>query len=190
MVGIDPTVTYRLGPFIVNSGWPCPAFQSSTGELFHFGTSIDVLGADLLAGIAPLTIHHPTAAECAPPTNQAAIVITDDLGTVLTNANMFVCPLAADGTPCATNGFPDGTDSQGRLLINNVDPTVTYRLGPFIVNSGWPCPAVFDGQEFHFGANYDILGADLLAGIAPLTIHHPTAARCATDEPSHDRDHR
>ena len=60
---VDPTVTYRLTPFIANSGWPCPQYISPTGDTFHFGDTRDILGADLIAGTT-FVIHHPSTEEC------------------------------------------------------------------------------------------------------------------------------
>jgi hypothetical protein len=171
---VDPNVTYRLTPFIVNSGWPCVQYTDpATRDTFHFGASRDITGTQLLASTVTLTIHKPTASECV------AVKVTDDAGTVLTNANMFICPLAADGTPCASNTFPN-RDPDGTLRLT-VDPNVTYRLTPFIVNSGWPCVQYTDpatGDTFHFGASRDITGTQLLASTVTLTIHKPTASEC------------
>ena len=76
---------------------------------------------------------------------------------------MFICPLAADGTPCPGPSF-DGPDPDGTIRFD-VDPAVTYRLNAFINNSGWPCPDyVNSAGAFHFSPITDHLGAELLAG--------------------------
>ena len=145
----------------------------TSGDTFHFGASRDITGAQLLASTVTLIIHKPTASECV------AVKVADDTGNVLTTANMFICPLAADGTPCTTDSFPN-RDPDGTLRLT-VDPNVTYRLRPFIVNSGWPCVQYTDptsGDTFHFGASRDITGAQLLASTITLIIHKPTAAEC------------
>ena len=77
------------------------------GQEFHFGANYD----SSVPTSSPASHHSPFTTRTPPSVRHRRTkprsVITDDLGTVLTNANMFVCPLAADGTPCATNGFPD-----------------------------------------------------------------------------------
>jgi hypothetical protein len=173
----DPTVTYRLGAFVANSGWPCPQYKSPDGTLFHFSSSTDIVGADLIADGLTLVIHHPVASEC--PTDNATVRVVDDLGNPLPTAGLFVCPLEADGSGCPQNQSFDGPDADG-LIHLVADPAVTYRLGAFLANSGWPCPAYQspDGTWFHFSPSTDILGADLIDDGLTLVIHHPTESEC------------
>ena len=59
---LDPAVTYRLQAFIVNTGWPCPAFVGPNGDTFHFSASVD-LPATQVAGTV-FVIDRPDATDC------------------------------------------------------------------------------------------------------------------------------
>ena len=64
---VDPTVTYRLNAFYVNSGWPCPDYVGPNGDTFHFSDITDHLGADLVTTTTTFVIDEPDASDCAPP---------------------------------------------------------------------------------------------------------------------------
>jgi hypothetical protein len=183
---IDPHVTYRLQALVADSGWPCPAYTDpNNGAQFHFSAQRDIVGADLIGHTTTFTIHHPSADECAPPSNAAVVTVVDDTGTPLPSAGMFVCPLAADGTPCPGPSF-DGPDPDGVTRLDNIDPGTTYRLQAFITNSGWPCPSYTNpssGDYWHFSAERDIVGADLIGHTTTFTIHHPTPDECQPPPP-------
>jgi hypothetical protein len=173
-VTLDEHVKYDIDAFVKDPvpGWACPGTIFQGGEFYFAAISIKAFPESVPKN-ATLVIHKPSASECV------AVKVADDAGNVLTNANMFICPLAADGTPCASNTFPN-RDPDGTLRLT-VDPNVTYRLTPFIVNSGWPCVQYTDpatGDTFHFGASRDITGTQLLASTVTLTIHKPTASEC------------
>ena len=132
---LDPAVTYRLQAFIVNTGWPCPAFVAPNGDRFHFSASVDLPATQVVG--TTFVIDRPEPADCAQPAGYV-VTVTDENGVALATAGMFVCALAPDGTPCAGPSF-DGPDPDGVIRLD-LDPTVTYRLQAFIVNTGWPCP--------------------------------------------------
>lgn len=177
---VDPTVTYRLGAFLANPGWPCPPYIHTDGTPFFFSPNVDILGADLITDGLTLVIHHPSASEC--PVDNATVRVMDDVGNELTTAGLFVCALDPDGTPCPDGITYEQADADG-LIHLNVEPTVTYRLGAFVVDPGWPCPGwkSGDGKDFYFSPNTDILGADLIADGLTLVIHRPTADECPAD---------
>ena len=151
--------------------WACPGSEFNGGE-FYFAENPFSADASDVPRDATLLIEVPTTFDCVP------VVVTDDLGNALPAAGLIVCPLAADGTPCAAPSF-DGPDPDGVIRLA-VDPTVTYRLSAFLTNSGWPCPGYTDpvsGDTFHFSPERDVLGADL-AGGATFVIHQPSAEEC------------
>jgi hypothetical protein len=170
---LDPAVTYRLQAFIVNTGWPCPAYTAPNGDTFHFSDPHD-LPATQVAGTV-FVIDQPAATDCAPPDGYV-VTVTDDTGNPLPAAGMFVCPLAADGTPCAGPTF-DGPDPDGVIRLQ-LDPAVTYLLQAFIVNTGWPCPAYTapNGDTFHFSDPHD-LPATQVAGTV-FVIRRPLPGEC------------
>jgi hypothetical protein len=168
--------TYRIQPFVINSGWPCP-YILDNGDGFHSGPNVEVTGADLIAGNVTLVVHHPVEAECAPP---IVLPVFDDFGNrVGGETGAFFCRVEGGG--CTALQYP-GRDANGNLLfnINSLETDATYRIQPFVINSGWPCPYILDnGDGFHSGANVEVTGADLIAGNVTLVVHHPVEAECA-----------
>jgi hypothetical protein len=61
-LALDPATTYRLQAFIVNTGWPCPAFVGPNGETFHFSPSAD-LPAPHVSGTV-FVIDRPDPTDC------------------------------------------------------------------------------------------------------------------------------
>jgi hypothetical protein len=174
---VDDTLLYDLGPFIINTGWPCPWINPADGTQFHFGPSGSYTPAELLAGVT-LTIHHPREAECPrPPFPTVVSVVDDSNGEPLLGAGLLVCAHLPGSTECVGTRFwssdPDG------IIRFVVDDTLLYDLNAFITNTGWPCPWISpdDGTPFHFGPIAIYTPAELLAGVT-LTIHHPTEAEC------------
>ncbi|HZX54770.1 MAG TPA: hypothetical protein VFE86_08805 [Ilumatobacteraceae bacterium] len=62
-MAIDPDLTYDLGTFVANTGWPCPGFVAGDGTTFHFGQSGNFNARQLLAG-ATLSIPVPEPSDC------------------------------------------------------------------------------------------------------------------------------
>ena len=59
---LDPAVTYRLQAFIVNTGWPCPAFVAPNGDSFHFSASVDLPATDVSGTV--FVIDRPDPTDC------------------------------------------------------------------------------------------------------------------------------
>jgi hypothetical protein len=164
-------VRYEFSAFVRDPEppWPCPGFELD-GSQFYFAANAFTATPDEVPRRATLTIIEPSPFDCVP------VTVTDGAGNPLPTAGLFVCPLAADGTPCAAPTF-DGPDPDGVIRLD-VYPNVTYRLSAFIVNSGWPCPANIGptGDTFHFSAERDVLGADLAGAV--FLIEQPSPHDC------------
>lgn len=172
---LDRGVRYELTAFVRDPRppWACPGFEIG-GVDFYFSAPLSARPADVPRR-QPLVVERPSAFDCIP------VTVTDDEGTALPTAGLFVCPLGPDGTPCGGPTF-DGPDADGVIRLP-VDPAVTYRLSAFVVNTGWPCPAfVNDAGSFHFSPERDVLGADLLGGTT-FVIRRPTVDDCAPTIP-------
>jgi hypothetical protein len=63
-MAIAPSLLYDLGPFVTNTGWPCPGFIANDGTEFHFGPNITFTEAELRDGVT-LIIPVPTPDDCA-----------------------------------------------------------------------------------------------------------------------------
>jgi hypothetical protein len=178
---VDDTLLYDLGPFIANTGWPCPLIGEDGNE-YHFGiptTDNTYTPAELFAGVT-LTLHHPDPSECPPPLPTAVVNVVVDTGEPLPGPpGLFVCAHLPDSSDCIGDRF-DGPDADGVIRLP-VDDALLYDLGVFITNTGWPCPLISgDGTEFHFGVapnNTTYTLAELFAGVT-LTLHHPDPSEC------------
>jgi hypothetical protein len=165
---LDRHQTYEFSAFVQDPTppWACPGFELDGRELYFSADRFTAKPGNVPRR-ATLIIEQPSPLDCATAT------VTDENGVPLPTAGMFVCPLAADGTPCPGPSF-DGPDPDGVIRLN-LDPTVTYRLQAFIVNTGWPCPAYTapNGDTFHFSASVDL----------PAT--HVSGTNFVIDRPEH-----
>ena len=59
---LDPAVTYRLQAFIVNTGWPCPAFVAPNGDTFHFSASVDLPATQVSGSVFVIDRPDPPTA--------------------------------------------------------------------------------------------------------------------------------
>jgi hypothetical protein len=175
---LDPLTRYEFTAFVRDPAppWACPGFEIDGSQYYFAVDPFSALPREVRHG-ATLAIVEPDASDCAPPpvtTAQARVV--DGAGNPLPTATtgLFICPLAPDGTPCPGPTF-DGPDPDG-IIRFDVDPTVTYRLNAFYVNSGWPCPDYTgpNGDTFHFSDITDHLGADLLTTTTTFVIEPGT----------------
>ncbi len=166
---LDRHQTYEISAFVQdpNPPWACPGFELNGSEFYFSDARYTVKPGDLPRR-ATLTIEHPSPFDCVP------VTVTDETGAPLPTAGMFVCPLAADGTPCPGPSF-DGPDPDGIIRLE-LDPTVTYRLQAFIVNTGWPCPAYTapNGDTFHFSASIDLPAAQVAGTVFVIDRPEPT----------------
>jgi hypothetical protein len=178
---VDDTLDYDLGTFITNTGWPCPWINPDDGTEFHFGAfpnTTTYTASQLVAGVT-LTIHHPSAAECAPPPTPTVVSVVDDAnGETLLFAGLLVCAHTPGSAECGGTSV-EGPDADGVIRFV-VDESLDYDLNAFITNTGWPCPWISpdDGTPFHFGPIATYTASQLLTGVT-LTVHHPSAAECA-----------
>jgi len=169
-MAIDLSLVYDLRPVANNTGWPCPSTVFADGSTFHIGDQSSFTGSDLLAGVT-LLVPIPSADDCV------AIGVTDDAGNPLPTGGLFVCAHALGSADCIGERF-EGPDPDG-LIRMLIDPTLLYDLGPFVTNTGWPCPGYIadDGTQFHFGANQSFTADQLLNGVT-LVIPVPRPEDC------------
>jgi hypothetical protein len=168
-------VRYDINAFVEDPdpAWACPGVVQDGNERY-FAANPFTATPDQIARRTALVITRPTPYDCV------IVRVTDDAGSPLPTAGMFVCPLAPDGTACAAPSF-DGPDPDGVIRLD-LDQTVTYRLNAFIANSGWPCPAYIDpndGTTFHFSPSQDLPATALAKVTTTFVIHHPAAAECS-----------
>jgi hypothetical protein len=174
---LDPQLRYDVTAFVRDPmpPWACPGFEID-GSQYYFAIDAFSGWPRELPRRATLTIVEPDPSDCAPSTTTAEATVVDADGNPLPTATtgLFICPLAPDGTPCPGPSF-DGPDPDG-IIRFDVDPTVTYRLNAFYVNSGWPCPDYVgdNGDTFHFSDVTDHLGADLVATPTTFVIEPGT----------------
>ena len=170
-LAIDPTLIYDLRAWDTNTGWPCPSGVLPDGTTFHYGEWASFTATDLIAGVT-LVVPVPSADDCV------VIGVTDDAGNPLLTAGLFVCGHVPGSTDCIGEPF-EGPDPDGVIRMA-IDPSLLYDLGPFVANTGWPCPFVGnDGTEFHFGPSITFTDDELRDGVT-LIIPVPTPDDCAT----------
>ena len=175
---LDARSRYEFTAFVRDPAppWACPGLEID-GSQYYFSTDPFSAQPREVRHDATLTIVEPDPSDCAPPpatTAQAKVVDVDGDPLPAATTGLFICPLAADGTPCPGPSF-DGPDPDG-IIRFDVDPTVTYRLNAFYVNSGWPCPDYIgpNGDTFQFSDITDHVGADLLTTTTTFVIEPGT----------------
>lgn len=177
---LDARSRYEFTAFVRDPAppWACPGVEIDGSQHYFATDPFSAQPREVRFG-ATLTIVEPDPSECAPPpppSTTARARVVDGEGNVLPVAStgLFICALAADGTPCPGPSF-DGPDPDGVVRFDVVS-TVTYRLNAFFVNSGWACPDFVgsNGDTFHFSDVSDHLGADLVATITTFVIEPGT----------------
>ena len=169
-IEIDRDLVYELNVFVTNSGWPCPSGIGADGTQYHFGLPGSFTADDFDAGVT-LVVPIPKPENCVP------VAVTDDSGNPLPTAGLFVCAHAPGSADCIGERF-EGPDPDGVIRMS-IDPSLLYDLGPFVTNTGWPCPGYIadDGTPFHFGANQTFTADQLLNGVT-LVIPAPSPEDC------------
>jgi hypothetical protein len=162
----DPSLEYRLQPFITDTGWPCPSFVLG-GVAFHLGAEINFTVDELLAGVH-LEIPVPSALDCV------VVHLVDEWGDPFPNAGLIVCS-HAPGEPCVNTTFANGgTEGEAHL---EVDPDLVYDLRAFVGEQDWPCPFETDTGPIWFGEGGTFTPAQLAGGVT-LHIVEPDPDSC------------
>src|SRR4051794_7115355 len=144
-LSLDPHKQYQLLAFVANPdpAWACPGLKVGDNELY-LAENLEGFAADF-PPVATFVIREPSALDCV------VAKVTDDSGNPLTTAGLFVCAHQPGGSECFGDRF-EGPDGDGVIRMA-IDPDLTYDLGTFVANTGWPCPGFVaaDGTTFHFG---------------------------------------
>jgi hypothetical protein len=113
--------------------------------------------------------NHAVAIAAPPPERvvrrlEIEARVLDAAGTPFRSGivGVIACPLEGWSVPC-TNLLTGAADADG-IVTMIVDPTVEYRFTGYVSNIGSPCPdwVSADGNEFHFSAELDAAGRELL----------------------------
>ncbi len=168
---LDPNREYNLLAFVQNPNpaWACPGFPVGDNMLYIAPEQVGGLGRDIPKTVT-FTIAEPSPLDCIP------IPVTTDSGVPLPTAAVFTCGHLPGSDECIDRPF-GGPGGDGVIRLD-VDPSLEYRLQPFVTDTGWPCPSfVVNGVSFYVGTETNFTVDELLAGVH-LVIPVPDALNC------------